>query len=226
MNGLTDHTTLVLVSHSMQQIVSFCERAVWIKHGRIERDGNASVVCAAYEEYMAARAAEIYESVNHEQRSMPERSVESRHREPEWSQTVTSVFQASRDLLKPKAIGAKRPILRSAAYEPGGKLVHSTETGAPVRVQVQVECPRNFRDFCEISLYAFTDGGDLIWISRSNAISLKGGHQVVRLSTDKMIAGVGDYVLSVAISTGGARGRSGRRPPWGFAASVGYHELF
>ena len=41
--------TLLLVSHSTQQIIEFCERAIWIEGGRIVLDGNALMVVKAYE---------------------------------------------------------------------------------------------------------------------------------------------------------------------------------
>jgi lipopolysaccharide transport system ATP-binding protein len=43
--------TLLLVSHSTQQILQFCKRSVWIEAGRIVMDGTALAVIRAYEEY-------------------------------------------------------------------------------------------------------------------------------------------------------------------------------
>jgi lipopolysaccharide transport system ATP-binding protein len=43
--------TLLLVSHSMQQILQFCQRCVWIEAGKIVMDGPALEVVRAYEEY-------------------------------------------------------------------------------------------------------------------------------------------------------------------------------
>jgi len=41
-------TTIVLVSHSMAAIEGFCERAVWLNHGRVEALGGASNVARYY----------------------------------------------------------------------------------------------------------------------------------------------------------------------------------
>lgn len=43
--------TSVLVSHSIELIESFCDRVIWLKDGRIARDGAASEVLAAYSKY-------------------------------------------------------------------------------------------------------------------------------------------------------------------------------
>jgi lipopolysaccharide transport system ATP-binding protein len=45
-------TTLVLVSHSTQQIVQFCERTIWIEEGRVVRDGEALEVVKRYEAHV------------------------------------------------------------------------------------------------------------------------------------------------------------------------------
>jgi lipopolysaccharide transport system ATP-binding protein len=43
--------TLLLVSHSMQQVLQFCQRCVWLEAGEIVMDGPALSVVRAYEEY-------------------------------------------------------------------------------------------------------------------------------------------------------------------------------
>ena len=41
-------TTLLFVSHNMDQIKQICNRAIWLDHGRIVRDGDADSTCDAY----------------------------------------------------------------------------------------------------------------------------------------------------------------------------------
>jgi lipopolysaccharide transport system ATP-binding protein len=43
--------TLLLVSHSMQQILQFCQRCIWLEAGEIVMDGPALPTVRAYEEY-------------------------------------------------------------------------------------------------------------------------------------------------------------------------------
>lgn len=40
--------TLLLVSHSMDQIAHFCDRVIWLGEGRVVRDGSAADVISAY----------------------------------------------------------------------------------------------------------------------------------------------------------------------------------
>ena len=45
-------TTIVIVSHSTGQIEKFCNRAIWLNDGVIQKDGPSGEVCAAYMEFM------------------------------------------------------------------------------------------------------------------------------------------------------------------------------
>ncbi|MGI8527815.1 MAG: ABC transporter ATP-binding protein, partial [Pseudolabrys sp.] len=46
--------TLLLVSHAMNQVLAFCDRAVWIDEGRVRTDGAVRKVVGEYEVYMRA----------------------------------------------------------------------------------------------------------------------------------------------------------------------------
>ena len=41
-------TTVLFCSHSMYQVESFCDRAIWIDHGQVQMEGPAAKVVAAY----------------------------------------------------------------------------------------------------------------------------------------------------------------------------------
>ena len=43
--------TLMLVSHSLSQIRDNCDRALWLHHGRVVRDGDAASVTEAYHQW-------------------------------------------------------------------------------------------------------------------------------------------------------------------------------
>lgn len=44
--------TMLLVSHSMQQILELCDKAIWIEKGKIRMQGEAFEVVKAYEEHL------------------------------------------------------------------------------------------------------------------------------------------------------------------------------
>ncbi len=41
-------TTVLFVSHSIEQIKKMCDRAVWLEHGKVKMVGEAKEVCEAY----------------------------------------------------------------------------------------------------------------------------------------------------------------------------------
>mgnify|MGYP000022451109 CR=1 FL=1 len=41
-------TTLLFVSHDINQVKQLCKRAIWIDHGHLRGDGPAEEVCNAY----------------------------------------------------------------------------------------------------------------------------------------------------------------------------------
>ena len=43
-------TTVLLVSHDIEQVKELCRRAVWLEHGRVREIGDAKEVCGAYEQ--------------------------------------------------------------------------------------------------------------------------------------------------------------------------------
>lgn len=45
---LANGTTLLLVSHSDEQVRKLCSRAIWIDHGVVQMDGPVNAVCDAY----------------------------------------------------------------------------------------------------------------------------------------------------------------------------------
>lgn len=51
--------TILFVSHDTGAIISFCDRCLWMKDGRIERDGVPSEVVREYTAYMAFEAPTI-----------------------------------------------------------------------------------------------------------------------------------------------------------------------
>jgi lipopolysaccharide transport system ATP-binding protein len=51
-------TTVLFCSHSMYQVESFCDRAVWLDHGHVQMEGPASTVVAAYTDSLRAEVGE------------------------------------------------------------------------------------------------------------------------------------------------------------------------
>jgi lipopolysaccharide transport system ATP-binding protein len=53
-------STLLLVSHSPQQMMQFCDRVVWLDHGKIVQDGDSVDVLNAYEAFIERTSERIF----------------------------------------------------------------------------------------------------------------------------------------------------------------------
>ncbi len=42
-------TTVLFVSHSLQQIREMCDRVVWLEHGEVQKVGETDEICDQYE---------------------------------------------------------------------------------------------------------------------------------------------------------------------------------
>jgi lipopolysaccharide transport system ATP-binding protein len=51
-------TTVLFCSHSMYQVESFCDRAVWLDHGQVQMEGRAADVVAAYTDSLRAEGGD------------------------------------------------------------------------------------------------------------------------------------------------------------------------
>lgn len=71
-------TTIIFCSHAMYFVTSFCERALWLAGGRVERDGPAKDVVEAYEAHLQLR--DIRRLGSSEADTAPEREVAAQGR--------------------------------------------------------------------------------------------------------------------------------------------------
>lgn len=53
MELMTGGTTVLFVSHSLDQIREMCDRVLWLDHGQVRMIGKTQEVCDAYEVYLA-----------------------------------------------------------------------------------------------------------------------------------------------------------------------------
>lgn len=56
-------TTLLYCSHSLYTVVNFCDRAVWIKEGRVQSIGGTKEVISSYEDYLREKESKGAEGI-------------------------------------------------------------------------------------------------------------------------------------------------------------------
>ena len=67
-------TTILFVTHAIEQIKRFCTRAIWIKNGVVVEDGEASQVVDLYDNFMKYGERKIEKVDNDEEFKVPESS--------------------------------------------------------------------------------------------------------------------------------------------------------
>jgi lipopolysaccharide transport system ATP-binding protein len=69
--------TMLLVSHSMQQVLELCDEAIWMEQGSIKMKGESLLVVKAYEESLHGRMKALIGSTVPEQSASADKSVQS-----------------------------------------------------------------------------------------------------------------------------------------------------
>lgn len=126
MQKLIHSTTLLLVSHSLDQIREYCDRVVWMDGGRMRDDGPCESVLAAYREYMAERSAGLRTGASEAE---PETAGSQRH--VQLLARAATIFgleaAASGQILSFGFAGSREPV---QVMETGGALALELEVRA------------------------------------------------------------------------------------------------
>ncbi|YAF97658.1 MAG: ABC transporter ATP-binding protein [Nodularia sp. CChRGM 3473] len=59
MKNLKKQASILYVSHSIASVRNFCDRAIWLRSGKIEKDGECLLVCEAYEDEIIERQSKL-----------------------------------------------------------------------------------------------------------------------------------------------------------------------
>jgi lipopolysaccharide transport system ATP-binding protein len=198
--------TLLLVSHSIRDVLGYCERAIWLDQGRIVRDGPAAEVVGAYgaldyrtgssqgkKEWRAflPRASEL------EENSFIERMIAG-----------AEGFQPFVGLpvrLPSGRKAARRVAVSGAAIGDVRMRVKSAEEGVlkvddAAKVEVDVAFQAGFRSPIVCVLSLFTADGVCVTQLASGPIVASGGlRRTVEISLDPIVLGARDYFGTIAL---------------------------
>jgi lipopolysaccharide transport system ATP-binding protein len=196
--------TLLLVSHSTQQVLEFCERAVWLERGEVSRTGpvrevldrfSASLGLAATPEATAQPAGEQGELAARpflRRAVIPHEPVDAAH-ESESEEVLADGSRVFR--------WAGRPGVRIAALRRTGE-PSLPETGGSF--DLELECHIEAAGIYELRYRAtvFDLAGVPICQSTSEADAFSarsGAKRLVRMKLEPLLLGGRDYLISVAV---------------------------
>lgn len=206
--------SLILVSHSSQTILQFCERVIWLRDGIVHRDGPAPVVVAEYEQEMemlaGAGAGARAEAVTAIDNFTLPSSLQTKFVDASVarSEPVNAMSPSEQAIVAPDGrrvyrVAGKSGIrivdvrLASAIERKGG--VHVGD-GIDVSVSLELEgtAPLDLR----VSLLIYSIAGERMARSTAALQEVSGNSArtaMIRAKLAPLILGAANYVLSVLV---------------------------
>jgi lipopolysaccharide transport system ATP-binding protein len=207
--------TLLLVSHAMQQIIQFCERAVWLDAGRVVLDGSAREVVGAYEVESARRIHSALPGADGGPGEQPAEQFGHRpwlasqidERERTLGQSAATAFETmlrdGRTVMRwPSARGVKIETLRLMRH---GVPATAFESGKSLEVEMEIRSEVRGELTCRYYLSFFgVDGRRAAWVANSvdRFSAVEGQIRRVRVRLAPLLLGRGNYVLSTSVFDG------------------------
>ena len=185
MKELVANTTLLLVSHSLDQIREYCDRVIWIDGGGLREDGSVDQVLPHYQSAMKERSTRALRGGN-------EVNVKGGRLSPDELNTllrkVTSSYCVAGESNKIIAFGFGDT---SDDYK-------VLETGDPFSLEMQVSIEHPARPV----VLGWTKSGALVFRATMNE-TLQPGNSFFTLKSTRLEVGSGDYILVPALQLSG-----------------------
>lgn len=191
--------TILFVSHDTSAVLALCERALWLKNGRVEAEGCAKSVCERYLAGIYGNTAET--SVKNEtQQEVPE--------------TVVSDFSAEDNPAAYAGLNVDQgfgeggvELLQVSLRDESGRMLPSIQGGEMVRVVVRARALRAMSQpivgfMCKDRLGQFLFG-DNTWERYGEGFPVDCGQVLEAVFAFRMpILAPGDYSVAVAVAEG------------------------
>lgn len=215
--------TLVLVSHSMQQVIQFCERVIWIDGGKIVQDGEARSVVAAYEQFMFDQSRGLRNQIAKANTESKQSNKTRKSKDDEVSATDEAskpIPDWYRDELSRQLSSTGVPeapnnnpasswfndlglrIINSRLIDDSGNLVDTFVTGEKFTAEITIEAQEDGEYDCWYVILIYgEDGKPLVrHVSDKKTYQLKAGERnSASVVYDQLLLGTGEYHASVAV---------------------------
>lgn len=204
--------TLLLVSHSMGQVLQFCNRVVWIADGKIKRDGPALEVVKAFEQWMHERslnaglinAGALRTSDRDEKRAVPTGGdpIADGAGEPVKTEVPDQSGIDFDESARWKTGDAALQIYRVSLLDGGGRPRTVFEPDTSMTVKIQIKASKTGEFPCAIAVRIYSEGGEsVLWTgSESQTIKIQSGDVVsAELHLEPILLNSGRFSASIAL---------------------------
>jgi lipopolysaccharide transport system ATP-binding protein len=200
--------TLLLVSHSMQQVLQFCDRAIWLERGEIVMRDDSLAVVRAYEEFTQRLETEANRSSDARKSVLADPELRERilkdvlnHGSSEPSSGAKSeLAPASRVSRWTGEQGLKIADIR--VIDQSGQAIFLAKTGERVEIEIEIEAETDGEFPCTFVVVLFAQDGRVLsrHCSAERVLKLKAGDRTTySLRYDPLLLGRGEYFFSAAI---------------------------
>jgi ABC-type polysaccharide/polyol phosphate transport system ATPase subunit len=170
------NTTLLLVSHSLDQIREYCDRVIWIDAGRIRVDGNTQEVLDEYRTYMVRHS---HVQLDAGLQTEPSKVM----------QFKVALFEKARASL---GLGEQATQTERFCFA-DGQTHRVMDVGDAFSLELDIHVPQGMRP----TVLGFSDQGAFIFQFEFDA--RPHGRVALRLHASKLGVGVGSYILFPAL---------------------------
>lgn len=190
MRHLVENTTLLLVSHSLDQIREYCDRVIWMDGGCLREDGSAERVLTNYRRYMSERSARMLKGGG-----------------VCGAQVVSGISQRQlvfREKLQAMfGLGNDYGCIHGFSFESDIGNTQVLETGDPLALRMDLTIDR---PMCPVVLGLTEHGGFMF--EMAVGAELPPGQHSLTVRSARLGVGVGNYILVPALLQSGRYGYS------------------
>lgn len=200
--------TLLLVSHSMAQVLQFCDRAIWLDNGEIRSSGEALKIVKEYEKFISdLKQISLWnQAVEKESKPTPnEVKPKFDYATPKWQKEVlTKLVEPNTECTEVSRWTAEKglKIVRVDVLDKAGKISSSIESSDSAFIDIYFIAEFEASFECRFVVLIMTLSGlPLIrHLSEPQQITLKKNQEAqIRLSYKKLYLTNGEFVFSAAI---------------------------
>ena len=189
--------TLLLVSHSSQQVIQYCDRAIWLREGRIFKDGNATEVVAAYEVYIERLIAKGVPEVE----ELPQTARLAGLGEP--AELTDELLNTMSDGRRVHRWAGKPGVeIGGFSFVPGGSSVSRVKTGETMEIEFELRISATGDFGCAYYIGFWTADGHRACRIESPVDyfhAAAGDRRKIRTSLSPVLLGSGEYKVSFSI---------------------------
>lgn len=150
-------TTIVIVSHSMDQMYKICDKLIWLEQGLVKSEGAPRVIGEAYLEAMEnerlsrislenqQKMKELEEKIQAQEEGTNKEKIKQKKQELEWNETLTGICPFYQPGARRKLTGAVQ-YTQVVLSDEAGKATNQILTGQTYRLSLSYEAQKVYQN--------------------------------------------------------------------------------